>query len=135
MIKEDLLLKYSNYDELVKTGMIVYLGQEMKEKYIEDLAKVSLLFDFYGKLLTDRQREVMELYHEDNLSLQEIAEEFGISKQGVHDTLKKAEKLLTEYEEKLGLVDQLIRQRQVIAEIKEAETLEEVKKIIDKLED
>lgn len=107
----------------------------MKENYIEDLAKVSLLFDFYGKLLTDRQREVMELYHEDNLSLQEIAEEFGISKQGVHDTLKKAEKLLTEYEEKLGLVDQLIRQRQVIAEIKEAETLDEVKKIIDKLED
>ena len=61
--------------------------------------------DFYGELLTDRQREVVELYHGDNLTLAEIAEEFGISRQGVHDTLKNAEMALTEYEEKLRLVD------------------------------
>jgi len=49
----------------------------------------------------------MRLYHEENLSLSEIAEEFGISRQGVHDTLKNAEHALLEYEDKLGLVDRL----------------------------
>ena len=64
----------------------------------------SLLYDFYGVLLSDSQREVMALYHEDNLSLSEIAEELGQSRQAVHYTLRKAEKALDEYEEKLGLI-------------------------------
>ena len=64
----------------------------------------SLLYDFYGVLLSDSQREVMALYHEDNLSLSEIAEELGQSRQAVHYTLRKAEKSLDEYEEKLGLI-------------------------------
>ena len=64
----------------------------------------SLLYDFYAVLLSDAQREVMSLYHEDNLSLSEIAEELGQSRQAVHYTLKKAEKALDEYEEKLGLL-------------------------------
>ena len=58
------------------------------------VTKQSLLYDFYGQLLTKRQREVMELYNEENLSLGEIAEEFGISRQGVHDALHKAQKAL-----------------------------------------
>ena len=56
---------------------------------IDDITRQSLLYDFYGALLTKRQREVMELYHEENLSLAEIADEFGISRQGVHDALQK----------------------------------------------
>ena len=84
---------------------------------MESIEKISLLYDFYGRLLTEKQRQVMELYHEENLSLAEIAEEFGISRQGVHDTLKKAEHLLTEYENKLGLVAKLMKSRQAIAEI------------------
>jgi uncharacterized protein len=74
---------------------------------LDSVARLSLLSDFYGSLLTTRQQEVMRLYHEENLSLSEIAEEFGISRQGVHDTLKNAEHALLEYEDKLGLVDRL----------------------------
>ena len=84
---------------------------------MESIEKISLLYDFYGRLLTEKQRQGMELYHEENLSLAEIAEEFGISRQGVHDTLKKAEHLLTEYEDKLGLVAKLMKSRHAIAEI------------------
>lgn len=72
---------------------------------IESVLETSLLYDFYGQLLTNRQKEVMSLYHEENLSLSEIAEEFGISRAAVHDSLKKAEKALLSYEEKLGLVE------------------------------
>ena len=71
---------------------------------IDEITQASLLYDFYGQLLSKRQREVMELYHEENLTLAEIADEFGISRQGVHDALKNAEKSLNGYEEKLGLV-------------------------------
>ena len=76
---------------------------------IEDVTKASLLYDFYGRLLTEKQREVMRLYHEENLSLSEIAQEFSISRQGVHDSLKNAEKALVGYEEKLGLVEKFMR--------------------------
>ena len=64
----------------------------------------SMLYDFYGTLLSESQREVMALYHEDNLSLSEIAEELGQTRQAVHYTLKKAETALKDYESKLGLV-------------------------------
>ena len=66
--------------------------------------EVNLLLDFYGNLLTDRQREVMSLYYEDNLSLTEIAEDLSISKQGVSDILKRAEKVLYDTESKLNLL-------------------------------
>ncbi len=82
-----------------------------------NVLEVSLLYDFYGQLLSNRQREVMQLYHEENLSLSEIAEEFGISRQGVHDTLKKAEKALLGYEEKLGLVERFEETNRLIASI------------------
>jgi predicted DNA-binding protein YlxM (UPF0122 family) len=65
---------------------------------------MSLLFDYYGGLLPSRQADVFALYHEDDLSLTEIAEQQGISKQGVHDALKRAEAALAGYERKLGLI-------------------------------
>mgnify|MGYP000970541556 FL=1 len=70
----------------------------------EKMIEISMLYDFYGQLLTEKQRELLKLYHEDNYSLSEIAEEYGISRQGVHDAVKKAEKALHEYENKLGLI-------------------------------
>lgn len=84
---------------------------------IDEITQASLLYDFYGQLLSKRQREVMELYHEENLTLSEIAEEFGISRQGVHDALKNAEKALKEYEEKLGLVARFQRSQTAVQEI------------------
>ena len=86
---------------------------------IESIAENSLLYDFYGQLLSRRQQEVMALYHEENFSLSEIAEEFGISRQAVHDTLKKAEQALAEYEAKLGLVARLVQSKKAITDIDE----------------
>ncbi|OLR56934.1 hypothetical protein BHK98_04660 [Hornefia porci] len=71
---------------------------------MNEIAKESLLFDFYGNLLTEKKRRVMELYHEEDLSLAEIAENFGISRAAVHDSLKSAERQLADYERKLGMV-------------------------------
>lgn len=84
---------------------------------VDDIAKASLLYDFYGALLTEKQRQVMALYHDENLSLSEIGAEFGISRQAVHDTLKKAEQALKEYENKLGLVDKFVRTEDAITAI------------------
>lgn len=63
----------------------------------------SILYDYYGDLLKDNQANIIDLYYNQDLSLSEIAEDMNISRQGVHDALKKAEKSLTEYEEKMKL--------------------------------
>ncbi len=64
---------------------------------------VSLLLDFYGDILSERKRFVLDCYYNDDLSLAEIAQEMGISRQGVRNLIKKAEEELHFYEEKLGL--------------------------------
>lgn len=90
------------------TGSTGHAADHFTEKAMkEDIGRVeyaSLLYDFYGALLSDPQKDIMELYHEDNLSLAEIADETGTSRQAVHYTLKKAEKSLEEFESKLGLI-------------------------------
>lgn len=65
--------------------------------------KVSLLMDFYGNLLPEKQLDMMEQYYGEDLSLSEIAENSGITRQGVHDNIKRAATDLKAYEEKLGL--------------------------------
>ncbi len=69
-----------------------------------DGAELILLYDYYGALLTDRQRECFELRYDQDLSLGEIAQELGISRQGVHDNLTRTEALLKNMEEKTGCV-------------------------------
>lgn len=116
----------------------------------DEITKITLLYDFYGKLLSKRQNEVMYLYHDENLTLSEIADEFKISRQGVHDALKNAEKLLLGYEEKLKLVEKFENKRISINKIDSkidgileenkndkqlVEKLNEVKSIIDKIND
>ena len=66
--------------------------------------EISTLLDYYGMLLTDKQRETVEYYYDDDLSLGEIAENTGISRQGVRDSIKRSETILLEAEEKLGLI-------------------------------
>ncbi len=63
---------------------------------------ISYLLDFYGDALTEKQREVMEQYYNDDLSLAEIAENFGITRQGVRDAIKRGEGTVLELEEKIG---------------------------------
>ena len=83
----------------------------------DKMIEISMLYDFYGQLLTAKQQEILKLYHEDNYSLSEIAEEFGISRQGVHDAVKKAGKALHEYENKLGLVSKFTATEEAVAAI------------------
>ena len=77
----------------------------MPESRMDKMIEMNIRNDLYGSMLTIRQREIINLYYEENFSLSEIAEEFSISRQAVHDTLKKAEKALAVYERKLGLVE------------------------------
>ena len=64
--------------------------------------QVTVLFDFYGDMLTDKQKEVVDLYYNEDLSLAEIAAHSGITRQGVRDSIKRAEATLFEREERLG---------------------------------
>ena len=72
---------------------------------------VGFLLDFYGDVLSERRRTVLDYYYNDDLSLAEIADEIGISRQGVRDLIKKAEEELYFYEEKLGLAERFGRTR------------------------
>ena len=63
-----------------------------------------VLYDFYGNMLTDKQREVFEMYYSEDLSLAEIADQMEITRQGVSDAVNKARRQLNDYEKKLGLV-------------------------------
>ena len=71
--------------------------------------KIAFLLDFYGDVLSERKRLVLDYYYNDDCSLAEIAEEIGISRQGVRDLIKKAEEELRFYEEKLGLAERFRR--------------------------
>ena len=66
--------------------------------------RMAMLYDFYGDLLTDRQKEFYDLYYNEVLSLAEIAENYGITRQGVRDVIVRAEAYLTEIEDKTGLI-------------------------------
>ncbi len=74
---------------------------------LEKTIEITLLFDYYGELLTERQQKAFRLYYFQDLSLAEIAEQIKISRQGVYDHLHRAEKLLHSYEKKLGLIKML----------------------------
>ena len=80
---------------------------------LEKISRVVLLKDFYGPLLTDKQQNVLNLHYENDLSLSEIADDMKTSRQAVYDMVKKAESLLEQYEQKLGLVErfQIMRER------------------------
>ena len=66
--------------------------------------RMTMLFDFYGDVLTDRQKEFYDLYYNEDLSLGEIAENYGITRQGVRDVIVRAENILTDMEDKTGLI-------------------------------
>lgn len=86
---------------------------------LDRLARISLLFDLYGGLLTDKKREVLELYHEDDMTLAEIAGEQGVSRAAVYDALTSAEKSLDEYERRLGLLSEYMARQDAAESIRE----------------
>ncbi|MGN0601529.1 MAG: putative DNA-binding protein [Oscillospiraceae bacterium] len=93
--------------------------------------EIGILLDLYGKLLTDKQYDVLDLYYNDDLSLTEIAEQYGISRQGVHDSIKRGEELLINYESVLKLAEQQKQYKDTLMEFKTQalEVLDECRKI------
>lgn len=81
---------------------------------IEKMIEIGLLFEQYKELLTDKQREIVSLYYEEDYSLGEISENLNVSRQGVYDTLKRSEKILRDYEDKLKLVSKLQEQEEFV---------------------
>ena len=75
-----------------------------------------MLLDFYGNLLTEKTRNTLELYLDEDLTLTEIADSLNISRQGVHDTVQRGLGQLREYEEKLGLIEKFSSQMTIINE-------------------
>ena len=106
---------------------------------MESIVKQSLLYDFYGELLTEHQRSIYEDVVYNDMSLSEISEENGISRQGVHDLVKRCDKILAGYEEKLHLVERFWKTKEDVSKIRDlslhynkdciAQTMEEINQI------
>lgn len=84
---------------------------------MNEIFEKTLLYDFYGELLTDNQKMIYGYYHLDDLSLGEISEQMNISRQGVYDTLKRCDHQLKHFEEKLHLVQKFVDNNTRIQEI------------------
>lgn len=103
--------------------------------------EIGILFDYYGKLLTDKQKKIVELYYYQDLSLGEIAENLDISRQGVYDHLHRAEDTLKSYEKELKLVSRNKKNIKIIQELLEfVKNNEDIKEqarnfLIDKLKE
>ncbi len=82
--------------------------------------RMTMLFDFYGEVLTERQKEFFDLYYNEDLSLAEIAENCGISRQGVRDVIVRAEAIMTDLEDKTGLLKRFMQMQGKISAIEEA---------------
>lgn len=86
---------------------------------MEKNVEISLLLDFYGEILSEKQRTVVEMYYDDDLSLSEIAEYVGISRQGVRDSIKRSEATLYDMESKLKLAAKFKSMNEGLEKIKE----------------
>lgn len=112
--------------------------EPVKTDKLSQIVELSLLYDFYGELLKEQQKQIFEDYILNDLSLSEIADLQGISRQGVHDTVKRCSKQLAEYENKLKLIDKFEKSKEKINRIKqcaeetsETRELDRVKEIIE----
>lgn len=79
---------------------------------MDELFEISLLLDFYGQLITEKQYEVLDLHYNSDYSLGEIAQLLNISRQGVYDNIKRGKAALSDMEQKLGLVERLVQQKE-----------------------
>ncbi len=107
---------------------------------MEKIGRQVLLYDFYGELLTDHQRSIYEDVVLNDLSLGEIAEQRGITRQGVHDLVRRCDRILSEYEEKLHLVERFRKTREDILRIQtlteegaDAETMREIHRLSERI--
>lgn len=87
---------------------------------MDRIVEKSLLFDFYGELLTEHQKEVYGEYIQEDLSVSEVAALRGISRQGAHDLIRRCEKILSDYEKRLHLVENYLKVRKMVSTIQKA---------------
>ena len=104
-----------------------------KNPELEKIEHKGMLYDFYGELLTQHQRRIYEDAVINDLSLGEIADEQGISRQGVHDLIKRCDKILNDYEDKLHLVAKFTRIRTKISKINKMTDNEEKKRLSNEI--
>ena len=89
--------------------------------------RMTMLFDLYGELLTERQKEFFDLYYNEDLSLAEIAENYGISRQGVRDVIVRAEAAMSEIEDRTGIIRRFQRCREAVSNAEQAaEAIEKI---------
>ena len=86
---------------------------------MNEILEKTLLYDFYGELLTPHQKDIYEQYILEDLSLSEIATNQGVSRQGIHDLVRRCEKILEGYEDKLHLVEKFLSIRNNVSEMEE----------------
>ncbi len=92
---------------------------DLPDERLREVYELSILYDFYGELLGGHKKKIFEDYVLNDLSLAEIADEAGISRQGVHDAVRRCSRALREYEEKLRLVQRFDRAKKHIADIRQ----------------
>lgn len=98
---------------------------------MERIVEQGLLYDFYGELLTEHQQRIYEDAVYNDMSLSEIAEEQGISRQGVHDLIKRCDRMLEGYESKLHLVEKFRRVKEKVEAIRSCTAEAEVRKLAE----
>ena len=96
---------------------------------MEKIVEQGILYDFYGELLTEHQRQIYEDAVFNDMSLSELADAYGISRQGIHDLLKRCDKMLLSYESKLHLVERFESIKEKIRQINETEDMKMVRKL------
>ena len=100
---------------------------------MEKIVEQGLPYDFYGELLTEHQRQIYEARVFDNLSLSEIAQDFEISRQGVHDLIKRCDKILQGYEDKLHLLQKFMNIKETITQIESITNQDDVRKLANRI--
>lgn len=100
---------------------------------MEKIVEQGLLYDFYGELLNEHQRRIYEDAVMNDMSLSEIAQEAGISRQGVHDLIKRCEKTLEDYESRLHLMEKFRIITEKLEEIKQLTPDEKIRKLADEI--
>jgi hypothetical protein len=96
---------------------------------MEKIVEQGLLYDFYGALLTEHQRQIYEDAVYNDMSLSELADVYGISRQGVHDLLKRCDKALLTYESKLHLVERFAKIKDTVRQMDETEDIALIRRL------
>ena len=112
--------------EKIRRRIAIFVKVNRIGAQMDKIYEQTMLFDFYGELLTEHQRRIYEDVVYNDMSLGEIAEEQGISRQGVHDLVKRCDRILQGYEDKLHLIERFMRVKMNVTKLQELAQDEEL---------